>query len=154
MIEIRPMCEADLDEVLDIEQACFSEPWSRASMVSELTELADVSHNFVAVEDGEVLGYCGYRQVFDEAHIMNLAVREDRRRRGVAQAILNAMEADYPTRGIVYVTLEVRCSNEAARKLYEKNGFYEAGVRKAFYSKPREDALIMWKSCEEAEEKP
>ena len=95
-----------------------------------------------------MIGYGGYWQVFDEAHITNVAVAESWRRQGVAREILAAMEREYPVRGILYATLEVRVSNQAARALYVQNGFTEAGIRPKYYEKPQEDAVIMWKTIE------
>ena len=148
MREYRSMREEDLDQVLAIEEQCFTQPWSRESMLRELRENRQMAHYIVACENNQVIGYGGYWQVFDEAHITNVAVAEAWRRQGVARDILAAMEREYPARGILYATLEVRISNQAARALYVQNGFTEAGVRSKYYEKPREDAVIMWKTIE------
>lgn len=148
MREYRPMREEDLDQVLAIEEQCFTQPWSRESMLRELRENSQMAHYIVACEENQVIGYGGYWQVFDEAHITNVAVAESWRRQGVAREILAAMEREYPVRGILYATLEVRVSNQAARALYVQNGFTEAGIRPRYYEKPQEDAVIMWKTIE------
>ena len=95
-------------------------------------------------DERDVLGYAGYWQVMDEGHIMNVAVRVDRRREGIGRKLMDAMLSSGDPRGILYWTLEVRVSNEAAIRLYEKVGFVSAGIRPGYYSHPREDANILW----------
>ncbi len=95
---------------------------------------------------GEVVGYAGYWQVMDEGHIMNIAVREDLRSRGIGHALMEAMLKEGDSLGILYWTLEVRVSNAPALHLYEKTGFTSAGIRPGYYSNPKEDANILWLS--------
>ena len=83
--------------------------------------------------------------MFDEAHITNIAVREDLRHQGVGEALLWEMDRLCRRLGILYQTLEVRVSNIPARSLYQKVGFASAGIRPGYYEKPREDADILWK---------
>ena len=143
-IVLRPMEARDLDEVLRIEEASFSAPWSRASMEKEL--VSPQSHYLVAVlaKTGEVAGYAGYWQVMDEGHIMNIAVREDQRGTGIGRRLMEAMLASGDPLGILYWTLEVRVSNVPALRLYESIGFSSAGIRPGYYTDPREDANILW----------
>ncbi len=98
------------------------------------------------VDMGEVAGYAGYWQVMDEGHIMNIAVREDLRSRGIGRALMEAMLKEGDSLGILYWTLEVRVSNAPALHLYEKTGFTSAGIRPGYYSNPKEDANILWLS--------
>ncbi|MFR5072326.1 MAG: ribosomal protein S18-alanine N-acetyltransferase [Bianqueaceae bacterium] len=99
-----------------------------------------------AEAEGEIIGYGGFWQIFDEAHITNIAVSQRWRRTGVASEILQGLDVWCESLGIQYVTLEVRMSNVAAQALYEKHGFYSAGIRPGYYEKPREDANIMEKT--------
>ena len=98
----------------------------------------------VAQQDGKVAGYCGLLQSFDEADITNVAVHPEYRRLGIACQMLEQLMEQGATRGIQRYTLEVRVSNTAAVKLYQKLGFASVGIRKNFYAFPTEDAMIMW----------
>ena len=95
-----------------------------------------------------LLGYIGSQSVPDEADMMNLAVRPDARRQGVAQALLRALEAALREKGIRSLTLEVRAGNAPAIRLYTQAGFRQAGRRKNYYFHPKEDALILKKEWE------
>ena len=143
-LTFRPMQVEDVEEVLAIEEASFSMPWSRESMLHEL-EGDHGAHYIVALLGDEILGYAGFWQVFDEAHITNVAVRPDSRGQGVGEALLAELDGLCRKLGILYQTLEVRVTNMPARRLYQKAGFYSAGIRPGFYEKPREDADILWK---------
>ncbi len=166
-IVFRPMEEKDVARIHLLETVCFSEPWSEESLLRELRENARMAHYIVGTvkktpageageegpeEDGAgeelVVTYGGYWQIFDEAHITNVAVAPEYRRQGVALRLMAEMEKDFQSRGILYATLEVRIGNTAARLLYQRCGFAEAGVRKNYYAKPREDAVIMWKKLD------
>lgn len=143
MIEIRDMDMQDLEQVTEIEREIFSLPWSRHGF-----EVSVNSRNTVYLTariSGRIVGYCGMLCCMDEAEITNVAVRELFRRQGVARAMLTELLKRGETRGIRGFTLEARVSNRAAISLYEKLGFVSAGVRKNFYEKPREDAVIMWR---------
>ncbi len=140
---LRSMTMADLDAVCALEEQCFSVPWSRESMEKELTG-NDQAYYLVAEVDGRVVGYAGFWQVLDEGHIMNIAVTPKMRGRGIGEELLRAMLQQGVELGIMYWTLEVRVSNTAAVRLYEKVGFTSAGIRPGYYEKPREDANIMW----------
>lgn len=84
MIEYRPMTEEDIPRVIEIENQCFSQPWSAEAMLRELRENAKMARYMVACADGRVVGYGGYWQIFDEAHITNIAVDGEHRRQGIA----------------------------------------------------------------------
>ena len=140
MIEIIPMNEGHVAAVAALERANFSEPWSENSVRGELTN--KLSLWLVAVEDGNVLGYVGSQTVLEEADMMNIAVAETARRRGVARALVEELIRRLPAHCL---TLEVRASNAPAIGLYEGLGFSQVGLRKNYYRKPREDALILRK---------
>jgi ribosomal-protein-alanine N-acetyltransferase len=143
---IEPVTSPDqIDAVLAIEEASFTNPWTRVMYLAEL-ENPDVSFCFTAKDAaGRVVGFCSFWRVLDELHINNLAVLPDVRRAGVATALLTYV-LDYGAGlGARRATLEVRRSNEAARLLYERFGFAVAGVRHGYYTKPVEDALVLWR---------
>lgn len=148
MIRYRPMEEKDLSQVMEIEKSSFSQPWSEEAMRRELRENSEMAHYIVAESEGQIIAYAGYWQIFDEAHITNVAVEAAYRRRGVGRELMRQLEAQYRLRGILYATLEVRAGNTAARRLYAGCGFSEAGVRPGFYEKPKEDGVVMWKKIE------
>lgn len=143
MITIEKMSREHLSEVASIEEMSFSLPWSLESLELMLTEQASA---LVALEDGRVLGYVGMMCVLDEGQIINVAVHPDARRRGVGRSLMKAAEAYAKERGIVFLSLEVRESNIAARSLYSSLGWEEQGIRKGFYSHPVENACVMTKS--------
>ena len=139
---IRNMIEADLDEVFNIEVETFSLPWTREDFFNALRD--DNNQYYVSEIEGNIAGYCGYWGVVGEGYITNVAVKSEYRRRQVGKAMLSHMLLEGETRGITSFTLEVRQSNEPAIRLYEQLGFENEGIRKDFYSKPDEDAFIMW----------
>ncbi len=139
---IRDMKEADLPEVCRIEQEIFSDPWSYEDFRDSY--LSENNSYLIAEVDSEIAGYCGYWGVADEGYIYNVAVREEYRRQQVGYRMLSELIWQAKDRGITALTLEVRQTNEAARRLYERLGFVNAGIRKDFYTKPKEDAVIMW----------
>lgn len=142
-VEIREMCQADLEEVAALEQTIFSMPWSQKGFDAAIRQ--DAALYLTARLDGKLAGYCGLLQSFDEADITNVAVAPQFRNQGVAHAMLTQLMRNGKDRGIENFTLEVRAGNEAALHLYEKLGFERVGVRRNFYEKPQEDAVIMWK---------
>ncbi len=144
--EITRMTAADVADVAALEAVCFSDPWSEASVASELDN--PLSLWLVARDAAGLLGYVGSQSVPDEADMMNLAVRPDARRQGVAQALLQALEAALRENGIRSLTLEVRAGNESAIRLYTQAGFRQVGLRKNYYFHPKEDALILKKEWE------
>lgn len=143
MITIEKMSREHLSEVASIEEMSFSLPWSLESLELMLTEQASA---LVALEDGRVLGYVGMMCVLDEGQIINVAVHPDARRRGVGRSLMEAAQTYAKERGIVFLSLEVRESNIAARSLYSSLGWEEQGIRKGFYSHPVENACVMTKS--------
>ena len=145
---IEPMQLArDLDEVVALEALCFTNPTTR-DMFKWEAEKSDVSHAFVLrdASDRRMLAYCAVWVIFDELHINTLAVHPARRRQGLASILLTHVLADAVTRGADKATLEVRRSNDAARRLYDRFGFTVEGIRPAYYRNPIEDALILWRT--------
>lgn len=139
---IRKMTEDDLQEVLIIEEDSFSDPWSELGFLSSLN---DDNNTCMVVElDGEIAGFFVYCRIAGEGHIYNVAVKREYRRRHIGEFMMKALLADAKSWGISQLTLEVRASNEAALRLYESLGFVKEGIRKYFYTKPTEDAVIMW----------
>jgi len=135
---------AQIDEVLALEELSFTNPWTREMYLSEL-ENRGVSYCYLArTPEGELAGFCSFWRIVDELHINNLAVTPTSRRRGIASLLLTHVLREGVRLGAVRATLEVRRSNEPARLLYERFGFSVAGVRPAYYSKPVEDAIILW----------
>jgi ribosomal-protein-alanine N-acetyltransferase len=143
---IEPLTRADqIDDVLAIEEASFTNPWTREMYLAEMDNRG-VSYCFLAYDDaGRVVGFCSFWRVLDELHINNLAVKPESRRTGVATALLAHVLREGGSLGAQRATLEVRRSNDPARLLYERFGFAVAGVRRAYYTKPVEDALILWR---------
>lgn len=135
--------ERQLDEIEAIERECFSTPWTREQLA---TQLGGDRHVFLAAElGGRVAGYVGMMHVLDEGYISNVAVGGEFRRRGVADALIAELISRCERLGLVFVTLEVRRSNAPARALYEKHGFVAVGERRNYYEQPREDAVLMTK---------
>jgi ribosomal-protein-alanine N-acetyltransferase len=128
-------------QVAQLEKLCFADPWSESSITSELNN--PLSLWLVAEEDGCVLGYIGSQTVMGEADMMNVAVHPEYRRRGIAQALVNGLIDALRCNDVTSLTLEVRATNEPAKRMYEKLGFQQVGVRKNYYRHPREDALIL-----------
>lgn len=126
-----------------IEAETFSIPWSQQSFL-ETIERSDTIY-LVAEQNGEILGYCGLWQSFEEGEIPNVAVSAKARNQGIGRKLLEELFRYGKESGIEAFTLEVRESNRPALHLYESLGFESVGVRKDFYDKPKENAVIMWK---------
>lgn len=141
-IEIDRMQEKDAAEVAAIEKQIFSMPWSEKGFLTSL-QSGDTLY-LVARRENRIVGYCGLLQSFEEADITNVAVAPEERGKGIAFSMLTRLMTLGKERGIERFTLEVRSGNASAIHLYEKLGFVSVGVRKNFYDKPKEDAVIMW----------
>lgn len=134
---------AELDAILAVEHASFNNPTTREWYGSEL-ERPDVCYLYVIrTAEARVAGFCAFWRVVDQIHINNLAIHPDVRGRGLGTRLLAAVLAEAATMGAPHATLEVRRSNDAARRLYERAGFTVVGVRTSYYSNPIEDALIL-----------
>lgn len=140
--EIKLMSEQHLEEVACLEKLCFSLPWSKTALKEEIDK--ENSIFLVAVDSNEkVLGYIGFNFVFDEGYITNIAVFPNYRNNGIAKKLLQeAISAAYG-KNLKFISLEVRKSNIFAINLYKNLKFLTVGVRRNFYSFPKEDAFIM-----------
>ncbi|MCD4813250.1 ribosomal protein S18-alanine N-acetyltransferase [bacterium] len=134
----------DLDEILWVEQSSFRDPWTRKLFEEEMRN-PDLSHFMTARCQEHVVGYMGFWLIQEEAHITNLAVHPGFRRRKIGERLLLQILQTAYSLGATRATLEVRAGNEPAKKLYEKNGFQMAAIRRNYYADNNEDALIMWK---------
>lgn len=133
-------------QIAQLERECFSDPWSQNSIASELEN--PLSYWLVAMAGNVVAGYVGSQTVLGESDMMNLAVHPEFRQQGVARDLVLALIDGLNQRGSHCLTLEVRESNTPARKLYEKLGFVQVGIRPNYYQHPREDGLILRKEWE------
>ena len=142
-LEIRVLDLSDLDAIEEIEQQAYPTPWSRSMFASELAKPTSICLG--AFEGSDLVGYIINSRYVDAWHVMNVAVRPEQQRRGIATALLEKLFER--TRGDERrgYTLEVRVSNENAIRLYEKLGFDSRGIRRGYYTDNREDALIMWR---------
>lgn len=153
MINIINAEEIHMPEILEIEQLSISPPWSEGALLSEVgredalfalaVEDGDDVKDGDDVEDGTVLGFCILHRAADEGELYQIAVREDCRRRGIAEGLMKAAIDYCRKNAVLSIYLEVRRSNEAAIHLYKKHGFKNDGRRKNYYSSPVEDAIMM-----------
>jgi ribosomal-protein-alanine N-acetyltransferase len=141
--EIRPLSEEDLPEISRYEQICFSDPWSPESFREEIRRRGRGGYSRVLTAGETLCAYMVAWFVADEAHLANIAVGPDARRRGYATALLEDLLREARRRAVRVVWLEVRVSNLPAIRLYEKYRFQPVAVRKGYYTREREDALVM-----------
>ncbi len=142
-LEIRRLTYADLPQIIAIERRAFPTPWSLAMFVLELSKPASVC--LAALRDDRMLGFLICSRYDTVWHIMNVAVDPDRRRAGIAMALLTDLLRRIDGDSARF-TLEVRESNAAAIELYERFGFRAAGRRRRSYQDTGEDAVIMWRT--------
>jgi ribosomal-protein-alanine N-acetyltransferase len=143
VVRIRPLCAQDVDAVYEMEKRCFAMPWSKESILHDLNENVCARYLVLTV-DGVLAAYAGMWLIIDEAHMTNIAVHPDYRRRGYGEQILRALMALAQENLMGLMTLEVRRSNAAAQALYHKVGMIDVGYRKRYYEDNKEDALIMY----------
>lgn len=145
-IDLRPLTLADLAAIERIERRAYPTPWSRSMFAGEIAKQSSICLGAVDEDEGDrLVGYLIISRYADAWHIMNVAVDEDYRRRGIATLLLNRLFELTSTDDRRGYTLEVRVSNGQAIKLYEGLGFVSRGVRRGYYTDNREDALIMWR---------
>jgi ribosomal-protein-alanine N-acetyltransferase len=142
-LEIRALAYGDLPAVIEIERRAFPTPWSLAMFVLELSKPTGIC--LAATRDGKLAGYVVCSRYDRDWHIMNVAVDPDRRREGIASALLAELYRRAEPGGARF-TLEVRRTNQAAIALYTRDGFRAAGTRRRYYQDNGEDALIMWRT--------
>ena len=140
---IRRAERRDVPELLVIEVAQFPEPWSRTMLLDEITNVENRRYT-VAVESKSIIGYLGVMFVMDELHINTIGTLPGHEGRGVATSLMDEAWEDAKGRGIARATLEVAVSNERAQALYGRYGFRPVGIRKNYYERIQEDALILW----------
>ena len=137
------MSDALLPQIVRLERTIFTDPWPASAFREEVAREARGGYSRVLVESGAVRAYSVAWFVADEGHLANLATDPVHRRRGFARAVLRDLLAEARRRGTANVWLEVRTGNAAAIRLYQAHGFRAAGIRKGYYQKEREDALVM-----------
>ena len=142
-MEIRRACREDLPAVAALEAETFPLGADAGTLERMLDDPGCVI--LCAEEDGALLGYAYFRFVLDEGYVGDLAVRAEARGRGIGRALTEAMCGEAREKDLAFLTLEVRESNLPARNLYGSCGFSATGVRKNYYEKPREDAVLMTK---------
>jgi [ribosomal protein S18]-alanine N-acetyltransferase len=150
-IVLRPMTTADLDEILDLEQAVFgAEAWTRQMLAGELEQQPASRYYLVAEDDGRIAGYAGLLGAGWQGDVLTLAVATDRWGRGIGSALLRALLAEAARRGCTEVFLEVRTDNSRAQELYRRHEFTEIGIRRGYYQPSGADALVMRRSLASA----
>ncbi len=140
---IREAERRDVPELLEIEVAQFPEPWTRTMLVDEITNV-ETRRYTVAVEGERIVGYLGVMYVMDELHVNTLGTLPGYEGRGVATSLMEEAWAVAKERGVRRATLEVAVSNTRAQGLYFRFGFSPVGVRKNYYERTQEDALVLW----------
>ncbi|MFI3250796.1 MAG: ribosomal protein S18-alanine N-acetyltransferase [Eubacteriales bacterium] len=141
-IQVVPMEQSHLDRVVELENQCFSMPWTKPMLQDQL---ASNQTSFLVAQNpqtGELLGYSGLLVVVDEGYIDNIATAPEHRKKGVASALIDVY-CRFAEQYLAFLTLEVRASNHVAISLYEKHGFSNVATRPDYYEKPKEDAQIM-----------
>lgn len=138
------LCERrDVSELLAIEVAQFPEPWTKGMLLDEISN-TETRRYTVAVERGRIVGYLGVMFVLDELHVNTIGTLPGEEGRGIASSLLDEALEDAKTRAITRATLEVATSNDRAQQLYYRYGFKPVGVRKNYYERSHEDALVLW----------
>lgn len=135
--------EEHIHEVMAIEREAYPEPWTMGMFRQDIRN--DSACFYVAYLDDALVGYVGLWMVLDEAHITSVTVRQAYRRQGLGRMLVEYILSVARNLGLIHATLEVRESNVAAQRLYYSMGFQHVGRRKSYYSKTREDAIVMAK---------
>jgi ribosomal-protein-alanine N-acetyltransferase len=133
----------DVPELLAIEVEQFPEPWTRAMLLDEITD-TETRRYTVAVEGKKIIGYLGVMYVLDELHVNTIGTLPGHEGKGVATSLMDDAWRVAKERGIVRATLEVAVTNTRAQALYFRFGFSPVGVRKNYYERTKEDALVLW----------
>jgi len=150
LLTFEAMSDKHIGYVAEIEKLSFASPWSVEAFEAELANPA--ARYIIALSEGDVVGYCGYWRIFDEAHVTNVAIRPSDRGKGYGRAMTEELIRLALAEGVRHMTLEVRASNVRAQNLYRSLGFVGVGVRPRYYEDNNEDALIMWLELKEASE--
>ena len=150
MIEFRLMKQSDAEEIAAIEEMTFAMPWSRKDFWAEAVNenaiyiVGVVQEDMDGVIKNKIAAYAGSWISFEEAQVTNVAVHPDYRGQGIGTELFARLIEELKRHDVTAVTLEVRPSNEAALRLYEKFGLKSVGRRKGYYIDNGEDAIIMW----------
>lgn len=147
MFLIRNAKKSDIGQILEIEKASYPTPWDETAFLCELSKLASNVNIFLAAEDeetGEIAGYIAGNLIIDYIHVLNIAVAEKYRKRGLGRTFMQKAEQEALKRGLGALTLEVRENNEPAVNLYKKMGYEVKGRREKYYEN-KHDGLLMWK---------
>lgn len=141
-VVIRKSCPEDIPYIAKLESLCFSVHMSEEMLTNALS---DENHLFISAiaADGTLAGYAGLMFVLDEGDIINIAVQPEFRRKGIAALMMKEMNSQCHKLGLNVINLEVRESNIPAKQLYTGLGFEVSGLRKGYYIRPKEDAIIM-----------
>lgn len=143
MVTFEPLAERHLDRIMTIEAEAYPEPWTIGMFRQELQ--SNQSYFYVMLLQDELVGYGGFWLILDEAHITSVTVAAGQRRRGLGRDLLHYLLGQARDHQATMATLEVRERNEPARQLYVQEGFREVGLRKGYYPKSRENAVVMIK---------
>ena len=135
----------DIQDIVELEAVSFTNPWPREMLARELAESTVARLYAARTAEGRLVGFCLCWLIVDELHINTIAVAPAARRRGLARRLVRRVLADAAAAGARRATLEVRRSNTAAIALYQQLGFSVCAVRPRYYTKPDEDALILWR---------
>ncbi len=141
-VTIRRMMMRDLDAIMAIETASFAHAWTRPMFVQELEDRSMCKPS-VAIDGARVVGYIVSWFLHDEVHVLNVAVDPSERRRGIGRALMEWVVKQARETSRELITLEVRPTNRAARRLYESIGFVAVALRRGYYVETGEDALVM-----------
>lgn len=137
----RKMIEQDVESIAKLEQDIFADAWTAQGIYETFCQ--QQAFVTVAEEDGQVVGYCILYYVMDEGEIARIAVDKKMRRQGLGNGLLNYTFACCREKQISRILLDVRETNESARRFYQTHGFEEDGIRKNFYEQPKENAVLM-----------
>jgi ribosomal-protein-alanine N-acetyltransferase len=142
-IAFRRMKYKDIDDVYELEKEAFTIPWPKHAFEEEMQN--HLAYYTVGTAGKKVIAYGGMWLIVDEAHITNIAVNQRYRNLGIGKSLVDHMIQTAKSKGIRYMYLEVRKSNEIAYALYKKRGFIENGIRRNYYPDNQEDAILMLK---------
>jgi len=140
---IRKMDMIDIDDVLKVEAASFTEPWPKEIFHQEIKN-NDYAYYFVVQLDNRIIGYAGMWFVIDDAQITNIAILPEYRGKKIGEKLFEYTCQQAMKMGVKRLSLEVRMSNVIAQNLYKKFGFVPGGIRKNYYTDNQEDAIVMW----------
>ncbi len=143
-VEIHRLHAVHLDEIEEIERRAYPTPWSRTMFSGELAKPTSRCLGAFDEHTGRLVGYVIASRYVDAWHVMNVCVDPDRQGHGIAALLLERLFSLSDGDGRQGYTLEVRVSNERAIRLYERLGFVNRGIRRAYYTDNREDAIVMW----------